>query len=342
MRRAILFLVGVAMIPVMPADVQAQAEIQIDEWEVPWARSRPRDPMVGPDGKVWFVGQRSDYVAYLVPSTGEFVKFDLEDGAGPHNEVVDPDGTVWYTGNRASHLGRLDPRSGEIEKFMMPDERARDPHTLIHDAEGNLWFTVQGGNFIGHFDKATGESRLIQAPEAEGGRSSRPYGIKMDSQDRPWVALFNTNLIAMVDTDEMSLVTYELPDGARPRRLVIDSNDIIWYVDYARGYLGRLDPATREVKEWANPGGPRSRPYGVAIDDADRVWYVETGVEPNQFVGFDTKAEEIISVTPIESGGGTVRHMYYDAATNTIWFGTDANTIGRATLPPAKQNVTDR
>ena len=41
--------------------------------------------------------------------------------------------------------------------------------------------------------------------------------------------------------------------------LVIDSQGIVWYVDYARGYLGRLDPESREVKEWANPGGPDSR-----------------------------------------------------------------------------------
>ena len=77
--------------------------------------------MVGPDGKVWFVGQRSDYVAYLEPASGEFVKFDLEEGAGPHNQIVDPDGTVWYAGNRAAHIGRLDPETGEIEKFMMPE-----------------------------------------------------------------------------------------------------------------------------------------------------------------------------------------------------------------------------
>jgi virginiamycin B lyase len=328
----------------MPADAGAQAAIEIDEWEVPWAQSRPRDPMVGPDGNVWFVGQRSDYVAYLDPDNGEFVKYDLEEGAGPHNQVVDPDGTVWYAGNRASHIGKLDPETGEIEKFMMPDERARDPHTLIHDADGDFWFSVQGGNFIGHFDKETGETQLVEAPEVEGGRSrsSRPYGIKMDSQNRPWATLFNTNVIAMVDPESMELVQYELPEGARPRRLVIDSNDIIWYVDYARGYLGRLDPETGDVREWANPSGSESRPYGVAIDDADRVWYVETGVQPNMFVGFDTRTEEIISVTPVTSGGGSIRHMYYDGNTNTIWFGSDANTIGRANLPPSARNVTDR
>ena len=63
----------------------------VDEWEVPWAESRPRDPYVGPDGRVWFVGQRTSYAAVLDPETGDFKQCDLDD-AGPHNLIVDTDG----------------------------------------------------------------------------------------------------------------------------------------------------------------------------------------------------------------------------------------------------------
>ncbi len=309
---------------------------EIKEWQVPWKQSRPRDPFVAPDGKVWFVGQRSDYLASLVPTTGQFQKFDLEEGAGPHNLIVDTDGTVWYAGNRANHIGTLDPSTGKIEKIMMPDERARDPHTLVFDGRGNIWFTVQGGNFIGRLVKATRQVTLVEAPTVEGsarGSSSRPYGIEIDSRGRPWVVLFNTNLIGTVDPTTMKLTTFTLPEGARPRRLVITSDDQVWYADYARGYLGRLDSKTGQVQEWQNPGGSQSRPYGMAIDRSERIWFVETGLHPNRFVGFDPATKEFFSVTEISSGGGSVRHMYYDKRTNVVWFGTDTNTIGRATLP---------
>jgi virginiamycin B lyase len=103
--------------------------------------------------------------------------------------------------------------------------------------------------------------------------------------------------------------------------------------------LGRLDPATGEVKEYPLPSGEGARPYAVAVDGDDRVWLVETGVRPNQFVGFDPRTESIFSVTEVESGGGTVRHMYFDAETNSIWFGADTNTIGVAKLPPARRPV---
>lgn len=320
-----------------PADAQASAEPELQEWTVPYAASRPRDPMLGPDGQVWFVGQMSDYVASLQPETGAFERFDLPEGAGPHNVIADRDGTLWYAGNRANHIGHLNPESGEIKRYDMPHPNARDPHTLTFDSRGDIWFTVQGGNFIGKLTKSTGEIRLVEAPRvrSDRGDSSRPYGIVMDENDRPWIALFNTNAIATVDPETFELETFELPEDALPRRLDVTSDGMVWYGDYRRGHLGRLDPNTGEVTEWPLPGGSDSRPYALAADDADRIWVVETGVQPNQFVGFDPRTESFTSV-PVESGGGTVRHMYFDPDSNAIWFGADTNTIGVAKLPPGR------
>ena len=161
----------------------------------------------------------------------------------------------------------------------------------------------------------------------------------MDSRDRPWIALFNSNHIATVDPETFDLKTFELPENALPRRIGITSDDMLWYGDFRRGYLGRLDPETGEVTEWPMPSGENSRPYGMAVDDSDRIWLVETGVQPNKFVGFDPVTEEFSSVVEVESGGGTIRHMYFDAETNSIWFGADTNTIGVAKLPPRRRLV---
>ena len=122
-------------------------------------------------------------------------------------------------------------------------------------------------------------------------------------------------------------------EDARPRRLEITSDGIVWYVDYVDGMLGRLDPKTGEIDEWNVPGGSGSRPYAMASDAKDRIWFVESGRDPNRFVGFDPRTSSFTSSVDIESGGGTVRHMHYRAATNEVWFGTDTNYIGRARLP---------
>ena len=65
------------------------AQVPIKEWPVPYADSRPRDPYVDGQNRVWFVGQKGNYLAYLEPESGEFKRYGLEDGALPHNLIVD-------------------------------------------------------------------------------------------------------------------------------------------------------------------------------------------------------------------------------------------------------------
>lgn len=313
----------------LPAPMASQ-EIRIEEWEVPWAGSRPRDPFVAPDGGVWFVGQTADYAARFDPADETFQRFDLPDGAGPHNLIVDAEGMVWYAGNRAAHIGRLDPATGEIVRYPMPDPRARDPHTLVFDGEGRIWFTVQHGTMIGRLDPATGAVDLVEVPTA----NSRPYGIVVDPDGRPWAVEFAGGKVATVDPVSLELREYVLARAeTRPRRVGLTSDGGVWFVDYAGGFLGRLDPGSGSVEEVSLPGGSRSQPYAMVVDGEDRIWLVETGLSPNRFIGYDTRTSEFIGQAEIPSGAGSVRHMYLDEAEGAVWFGTDANTIGRARLP---------
>jgi virginiamycin B lyase len=309
---------------------QSAPPVAMKEWKVPWEKSRPRDPYVDPSGNVWFVGQAGNYVARLDPQTGEFTRFAIDSGTFPHTVVVDPKGYAWYAGNRNAMIGRIDPRTGQITRYRMPDSSARDPHTIAFDQKGNLWFTLQGANQVGRLDPVSGKIDLVRMTEPR----SRPYGIVVDSKGHPWFDLFGTNRIGTIDPGTLSLKTFPLPEGARPRRIAITSDDVIWYGDYMRGYLGRLDPRSGAVQEWPAPGGKLALIYGMASDDRDRIWFVETGVQPNRLVGFDPKKQEFFASTPIESGGGTVRHMFFDRKTGLLWFGTDNNTIGRAVVSP--------
>lgn len=304
---------------------EAVPDIGITEWEVPWPNTRPRDPWVGGTDRVWFVGQTGHYVATLNPETGEFRRYDLEDGTGPHTVISDAHG-AWYAGNRARHIGLIDPDSGEIEKIMIPGEGRGDVHTMDFTSNGDIWFTVQHGNQIGHLDVATREITLHDVQTV----AARPYGLIVDSHDRPWIVLFGTHKLATVENDG-TITEIELPRAeARPRRLAVTTDGRVWYVDYAGGYIGAYDPTTGEIREWRAPGQANSRPYAMVNDDRDRLWFVETGIQPNRFVAFDPSSEQFSTPVEIGSGGGTVRHMVYDDAAGAIWFGADTNTVGRA------------
>ena len=314
----------------------ANAQVVMKEWPVPYPDSRPRDPYVDGQQRVWFVGQKGNYLAYLDPASGKFRRYELEAGALPHNLIVDDKGMVWYAGNGNGHIGRLDPATGKITRYPMPNPAAGDPHTLVFDQKGDIWFTVQSGNFVGRLGAATGKVDLMEVPTS----NARPYGITVDSKGRPWFNEFGSDKLASVDPATLKIREYQLPDSrARGRRIAITSDDRVWYVDYSRGYLTRFDPGSGKFREWSLPGGQGSLPYAMTVDDKDRLWMVETGSQPNRLVGFDPKTEKFFGLTPIPSGAGTVRHMVFDKRSGQIWFGTDAGTIGRAQVREAQTSA---
>ena len=101
---------------------------------------------------------------------------------------------------------------------------------------------------------------------------------------------------------------------------------MIWYSDYSRGFLGRLDPKTGAVKEYASPSGPKSQPYGItALNDI--IWYSESAVAPNTIVRFDPKTEQFQSWA-IPAGGGVVRNMMSTKDGDLVIAESGVNVIG--------------
>jgi virginiamycin B lyase len=166
--------------------------------------------------------------------------------------------------------------------------------------------------------------------------NSRPYGIVLDSKGRPYFDLFGTNKIGTIDPASGEVREYPLPnDRARPRRIEITDDRTIWYGDYTRGFLGKLNTETGAVEEFAMPEGAGAMPYGMAIDDRGFIWLAETGVQPNRLVAFDPRAKKFVESVPIPADGpNTVRHMQFDRATRQIWFADDANQIVRVRVAP--------
>jgi len=283
----------------------AASLVQIEEWDVPTTNSFPHDPAVAPDGSLWFTGMYSNTLGRLDPKTGKIREYPLNiPNSGPHGLVADLEGNIWFTANSKGYIGKLDPRTGKWKEYPMPDPAARDPHTLIFDPTGVLWFTVQGGNFVGRLDPRTGTIRLKRSPTP----NSKPYGIVTNRKGILFFCEFGTNKLASIHPDTMEITEYLLPEGARPRRLAVAPDNMIFYTDYARGRLDRLDPEQKKIEEWASPGGPESKPYGIAVTPDGMVWYSESGVRPNTIVRFDPKMRAF-SIWPIPSGGGVIRHM---------------------------------
>src|SRR5437868_15183246 len=133
------------------------------------------------------------------------------------------------------------------------------------------------------------------------------------------------------DPNTRDIREYPLTDSAsRPRRITITRDDIVWYTDFPRGYLGRLDSATGKVTEWPSPSGPKSEPYGIsAINDI--IWYSESGSTPNTVVRFDPKAAKFQSWA-IPGGGNIVRNTSVTAEGNFLLANSLVNGITLVTI----------
>ncbi len=319
MTKRLLFVAAGLLIGWTPPVAAQPASFDLEEWDVEWG-GRSRDPAVAPDGNVWFVGQAGNYLAVFDPTTEQFKRYEIEAGTNPHTLIVDPAGIVWYAGNRNNRIGRLDPATGAIKTIMTGE--ARDPHTMAFDGKGHIWFTSQGSNRVGRLNMVTEKVDLV-TPHAQ---PSNPYGIVVDAQGTPWVALLRTNTVATIDPDTLAVTRLDQANvDSRSRRLDVTPDGMVWYGDEARGFLGRINPATGETNEWRVPGAAAARPYALTKDDQGRIWFSDSGPE-KRLIGFDPATEEFFATIRVS---GTIRHMFFDPKTKMIWFGTDANRIGR-------------
>jgi virginiamycin B lyase len=317
-------LLSLAVFCVTAEGIEAQ-NVNVREWPVEW-QGRPRDPDIDAQGRVWFVGQAGNYIGMFDPAREQFRRFEIEEGTLPHNLIVGQDGGVWYAGNGNGRIGRLDPNTGALRIIRMPDAAARDPHTLLGDGQGNIWFSVQGGAFVGRLAMESGDVRLIPT-----GGGTRPYGVWLDSKGHAWFNLFGTNRVAAIDPATFEKRELATPrESARTRRIAVTPDDAVWYTDFAGGYIGRLDPVTGQAQEWLTPGGERSQPYAMIVDDRGVVWYSECARDAAVIAAFDPATARFVHRTPVSS---CIRHMAFHPATRAIWFGTDANNIGRAVIP---------
>jgi virginiamycin B lyase len=330
------WLFGLAALMAVSPAAQAQdapaGAARIQEWTVPWPDTRPRDPYVAPDGRIWFVGQAGNYLAVFDPQDESFARHDLPEGTRPHTVVVDDQGRPWIAGNGNGTILRFDPDGGGFTTYEVPETEGigrLDPHTFAFDGRGGIWFTLQRGNGIGRIDMASGEMRLVPVKTA----TALPYGILAADDGRPWAVLLGTNKLATVDPGTFEVTEIDLPRAdARLRRLAITADGEVWYGDYAKGHVGVYDPQTRRFREWPAPSD-RSGPYAFGSDGKGRIWFVETFPQPNLLQVLDPASGEYLAASPIPSGGGSVRHMVFDPDRNSLWFGTDKNTLARVHLP---------
>lgn len=304
-----------------PRLIDGDTHIVIDEWITPTLGQRTRDPIEALDGAIWWTGMWASLVGRLDPNTGDMREYALPSSARPHSIVPDDDGFIWYTGNSNGTIGRLDPSDGSIQEYPT---QARDPHTAVFHPNGKLYFTSQHSNMLGRLDPTSGELIEIETRK-------KPYGIKVGAANDLFIAFNGTNAIGRMDADSLKVTYYPVPDErTRIRRLDIDSEGNVWFVNSSLGKIGKLEVATGEITQWDSPSGERSHPYSMTVID-DIIWYNESGMRPDALVRFDPTTQRFQSWA-MPSGVGIIRHTWKTRAGDLLVHQSSSNRVGRVRI----------
>jgi virginiamycin B lyase len=174
--------------------------------------------------------------------------------------VADKNGDIWFTGASTASVGKYSMTAPRVVEYALPAS-AKGADAPVVAPDGTVWFTLSALNVVGRLQPASGAVQLVQMPRAQ----ATPTASAVDPLGVPFFVEQGSNRIVSVSPDSLTPREYVLPNvEARPRSVAVGGDNLIWYAD-DRGYIGRLDPATQNTREWAWPGGSQSPPGGIAI-----------------------------------------------------------------------------
>ncbi len=281
------------------ADVSL-AKYQTRVFEVP-AGSRPHDASPGPQGQIWYTGQRRGTLGIIDIDSGEVREVPLGEGSAPHGVVLGPDGKAWITDGGQNAIVRYDPASEKIDVWKLPEGTGyTNLNTGAFDKDGVHWFTGQNGIY-GKVD-ASGEVSVFPDP---GGRG--PYGIDDTPDGEIWYVSLAGSHLAEVDRASGNVTVHQGPEpNAGLRRVWASSNGDLWITGWNSGKLYRFRPSDGLWDEWKLPG-EKPQAYAVYVDERDDVWV--TDFASNNTLVFDIATEKWVATIPGSGPNAAVRQI---------------------------------
>ena len=271
--------------------------------------------------KVYGKGAEADWPAYVPPAppSGEVLEaiitqWEIGSPTDPsaHDIELGDDGLVYAVDFRNDSIWTLDPKTGERRTYFIPGglgsniDRAgkKGPHSIEKAPNGDMWMTLAISGQMAKFDVRTKEFTQISGAEADNprGRGGYPHTLRFDQKGIIWYTDTGAGVYSL-DPETMKVKLYRtlrpedaegiIPGGRGEARgsthygIDVAPDGKIWYGKLNGQRIGRIDPATGEIKEWKPPiHGPRR--LHVAPDGI--VWV--PGFGSGDLARFDPESEE--------------------------------------------------
>jgi virginiamycin B lyase len=204
------------------------------------------------------------------------------------------------------------PVEAVIKEWPVPTPGSR-PHDPLATRDGAIWWTGQLANKLGRLDPKTGAMKEYPLKTAHSG----PHGLTEDGAGNIWFTGNTGALIGKLDPKTGTITEYRMPnpDAKDPHTLIFDRDGILWFTVQQANMVGRLDPATAEIKLVTSPT-PKSRPYGMALNSKNVVFFVEFGT--NKVASIDGKTMQITEY-PLPDAGARPRRIAI-SPDDMVWY----------------------
>ena len=219
----------------------------------------------------------------------------------PHDVVVGSDGNVWYTNFGEENVGRPDPKTGKVTEYPLPELKKGWPQGslgLRADKAGNLWIGMMYQGAIGRIDPKTGKVTTYPLPPEMNKDMAQVNMVRAESSavdGRVWTQNNGFAAIHRLDLASGNIETIAPFKDAKPGEnhniydVVPDSQNNLYFTDFAREHVGRVDAKTLKVTLYELPT-KKSAPRRGMMDAQDRMWFGE--YRGNRIAMFDTKSEK--------------------------------------------------
>ncbi|MFL6796321.1 MAG: SMP-30/gluconolactonase/LRE family protein [Xanthobacteraceae bacterium] len=216
----------------------------------------------------------------------------------PHDVIVDKAGSAWYSNFGEQTFGKLDPKTGKHIEWPVAELKKGWPTGMLGlraDRDGNIWLGMMYQGAMAKFDPKTETFTYFSLPPEMNKDMAQVNMVRAESSHvdgKVWSQNNGFAAVHRLDPASGKIETFMPFKDAKSGQnhniydVIPDSQNNLYFTDFAQEHVGRIDAKTGEVKLFELPT-KASAPRRGMMDAQDRLWFGE--YRGNKIAMFDTK-----------------------------------------------------
>jgi virginiamycin B lyase len=318
----------------LPRPKGRATHVVITEYDLPRRVTEPHDVVLDSQGMAWYTDFGTQILGELNPKTGAVTEYDVPTlkpnfPKGELDLEVDKSGDFWLGMMLQGGVAEFDPRTKAFKTWSLPPDWNDDAAQIAmvtppSAADGLVWTNDVDKERVHRLNPATGQWETFGPLKDASGHQVSIYGLYADSHNNAYAMDFNPvggNNVGKVDEKTGTITLIPTPTkNVRLRRGRFDSQDHLWFAEYAGNAVGMYDAKTAKIQEWPLPT-PWTDPYDVVLDKHGELW---TGsMWSDRVTRLDPKTGS--SIEYLLPRTTNIRRVFVDNSTNPVTFWTGSN-----------------